>query len=107
MGQREITRMMKKEYLNEKLVCKVTFVLPEAIQAESAYLVGDFNNWNPVNAAMQKQTDGHFSITLNLDKGREYQFRYLVNSNEWHNDWTADKYVSNPFNGDNSVVMIQ
>jgi 1,4-alpha-glucan branching enzyme len=69
--------MLTKEYLKEKPVCKVTFSLPEAIQADSAQLLGDFNNWNPANAAMKKQTDGHFTITLDLDKGREYQFRYL------------------------------
>ena len=99
--------MLTKEYLKEKPVCKVTFSLPESIQAESVQLVGDFNNWNPANAAMKKQKDGHFTITLDLDKGREYQFRYLVNNTEWHNEWTADKYVANPFNEDNSVVMIQ
>jgi 1,4-alpha-glucan branching enzyme len=99
--------MLKKDYLKGKPVCKVTFVLPEAIQAESVQLVGDFNDWNPVDTAMKKQKDGRFTITLDLDQGREYQFRYLVNSSEWHNEWAADKYVSNPFNGDNSVVMIQ
>lgn len=99
--------MLTKEYLKEKPVCKVTFILPEAIQAKSAQLVGDFNNWNPANAVMKKQKDGHFAITLDLDKGREYQFRYLVNGTEWHNEWAADNYVANPFSGDNSVVMIQ
>ena len=99
--------MLKKEYLKGKNVCKVTFILPEAIQAESAQLVGDFNNWDPRNAVMKKQPDGHFVITLDLDKGCEYQFRYLVNAQEWHNEWTADKYVANPFNSDNSVIMIQ
>ena len=99
--------MLTKEYLKEKPICKVTFSLPESIQAESAQLVGDFNNWNPANAAMKKQKDGHFTITLDLDKGHEYQFRYLVNNTEWHNEWAADKYVVNPFNEDNSVVMIQ
>jgi hypothetical protein len=31
----------------------------------------------------------------------------LVNGAEWHNDWQADKYVPNPFSGDNSVVITQ
>jgi 1,4-alpha-glucan branching enzyme len=99
--------MLTKEYLKEKPVCKVTFTLPQAVEAESVHLIGDFNNWNPAKAAMKKHKEGHFTLTLNLDKGREYQFRYLVNNTEWHNDWAADKYVANPFNGDNSVVMIK
>jgi hypothetical protein len=54
---------------------------------------------------MKQGKDGRFSLTLELDKEREYQFRYLVNGTEWHNDWEADKYVPNPFSGDNSVVV--
>jgi hypothetical protein len=43
--------------------------------------------------------------TLELEAGREYQYRYLLNGNEWHNDWHADRYVSNAYGGDNSVVI--
>jgi 1,4-alpha-glucan branching enzyme len=96
--------MLKKQFLKTKPVCKVTFTLPEAIKAETAYLVGDFNNWDEKATQMKKTKNGQFSTTLELDKGREYQFRYLVNGTEWHNDWHADKYMPNPFSGDNSVV---
>jgi 1,4-alpha-glucan branching enzyme len=97
--------MLKKQPLKSKPVCKVTFTLPEAVKAETAYLVGDFNNWDERATPMKKaKKAGPFSVTLELDKGREYQFRYLVNNTEWHNDWHADKYVPNPFSGDNSVV---
>lgn len=96
--------MLKKEYPKSKAVCKVTFYTPAAIEAETIHLVGDFNEWDEQNQPMQKLKDGRFKLTLELEKGREYQFRYLVNSNEWHNDWEADKYVPNPFSGDNSVV---
>lgn len=95
--------MLKKQTLKTKPVCKVTFTLPEQIKAETAFLVGDFNNWDEKATPMKKQKSG-FTITLELEKGKEYQFRYLVNGTEWHNDWDADKYVPNPFSGDNSVV---
>jgi 1,4-alpha-glucan branching enzyme len=97
--------MLKKQSLKTKPVVKVTFTLPDSIKAENAYLVGDFNDWDEKATQMKKQKkNGQFSITLELEKGREYQFRYLVNESEWHNDWNADKYVPNPFSGDNSVV---
>ena len=97
--------MLKKQTLKSKPVCKVTFTLPEAIKAESAYLVGDFNNWDEKATQMKlTKKSGQFNITLELETGREYQFRYLVNGTEWHNDWHADKCVPNPFSGDNSVV---
>lgn len=97
--------MLKKEYPKRKSVCKVTFYTPAEIKAETIHLVGDFNDWNEQSIPMQKLKDGRFKATLELEKGREYQFRYLVDSTEWHNDWEADKYVPNPFSGDNSVVI--
>jgi 1,4-alpha-glucan branching enzyme len=96
--------MMEKKYFKTKATCKVTFSLPSAVQGETVHLVGDFNNWDEKATPMKKQKDGSFAVTLELEKGREYQFRYLVNATEWHNDWQADKYVPNPFSGDNSVV---
>lgn len=96
--------MLKKQYLKSKPVCKVTFYTPAAIEAESVYLVGDFNDWDEEATPMTPLKDGRFKVTLNLDIGEQYQFRYLVDKAEWHNDWEADKYVPNPFSGDNSVV---
>lgn len=86
-------------------VVKVTFSLPSEVEADTACLVGDFNDWDENGLPMQQNSDGSFSVTLALEKGREYQFRYLVNGHQWHNDWQADSYVSNPFGGDNSVVI--
>ncbi|MCC6803885.1 MAG: isoamylase early set domain-containing protein [Anaerolineae bacterium] len=97
--------MLKKQFLKTKEAVKVTFSLPEAVQGETVFLVGDFNNWDESATQMKKQKDGSFSVTLNLEKDHEYQFRYLVNGTEWHNDWEADKYVPNPYSGDNSVVV--
>ena len=97
--------MLNKQYLKTKPVCKVTFTLPEQLKAENAYLVGDFNNWDEKATPMKRvKKNAQFTVTLELEKGREYQFRYLVNGTDWHNDWNADKYVPNPFSGDNSVV---
>ena len=97
--------MLKKQFLKTKGAVKVTFSLPEAVQGETVFLVGDFNNWDEAATQMKRQKNGSFTVTLNLDKDREYQFRYLVNGTEWHNDWEADKYVPNPYSGDNSVVV--
>ncbi|MCB9453372.1 MAG: isoamylase early set domain-containing protein [Anaerolineaceae bacterium] len=98
--------MLKKQVLKTKPVTKVTFELPEAVKAETAYLVGDFNDWDETATPMNRLKSGRFTVTLELESGKEYQFRYLVNGTEWHNDWHADKYVPNPFSGDNSVVSV-
>jgi 1,4-alpha-glucan branching enzyme len=96
--------MLKKEYPKNKPVCKVAFTLPETIKAENARLVGDFNNWDANKTTMKKVAGGRFTVTLELKKGCEYQFRYLINGSEWYNDPQADKYVASPFGTDNSVV---
>jgi 1,4-alpha-glucan branching enzyme len=96
--------MLKKQPLKSKPICKVTFYSPAQVEAETVHLVGDFNEWNETSLPMKPLKDGRFTLVLDLEAGKEYQFRYLVNGTEWHNDWEADKYAPNPFSGDNSVV---
>jgi 1,4-alpha-glucan branching enzyme len=95
--------MLKKDAASKGKFIKVTFYTHKLPEVETVYLVGDFNNWNETSHAMDKLKDGRFKLVVKLDTGREYQFRYLVDG-DWHNDWEADKYVPNPFSGDNSVV---
>ena len=96
--------MLTKKFLKGKAVCKVTFQLPQDIEAKQASVAGDFNNWDP-SAEPLKKSKGVWKTTVDLDQGREYQFRYFVNGSEWHNDEAADKYVPNNVAGDNSVVV--
>ena len=83
----------------------VRFELPPAIWADSVCLVGNFNNWNETSQPMTRgRDDPGWYIVLELDRDREYEFRYLVNGHDWHNDWKADGYAPNPYGGTNSVV---
>jgi 1,4-alpha-glucan branching enzyme len=83
----------------------VTFQLPGSIWAETVHLAGDFNGWNRHSHPLTRSyANDCWEITLELDAGRAYQFRYLVNRTHWQNDWNADRYVPNPFGGDNSVL---
>jgi 1,4-alpha-glucan branching enzyme len=99
--------MLEKKYLKTKSVCEVTFSIDANVQGDTVYLVGDFNNWDEAATPMKKQKDGSFKTTLKLDRNVEYQFRYLVDGSVWHNDWHADKYIPNPYSGDNSVVVVE
>ena len=97
--------MIHKETVPGGKKVQVTFELPSSIWAERVNLVGDFNDWDTTKHEMrQARNDGNWRITLVLPTGREYQFRYLVNGRDWHNDWHADKYASNRYGTDNSVV---
>ena len=42
-------------------------------------------------------------MTVSLNAGRAYRFRYLLGQ-RWDNDWAADAYQPNDFGGDDSVV---
>lgn len=97
--------MLKKKYLSNGTVCKVTFILPNEVKARSAFVVGEFNNWDKDVNPMEQAKDGSWKLELKMEAGKEFQFRYLVNGNEWHNDWEADKYVMHPYGGENSVVV--
>lgn len=96
--------MIKKKFFKTKPTCRVTFELPKTIEAKAANLVGEFNDWDTV-ATPLKKVKSVWKATLELEQGREYQFRYLINGSEWHNDDEADAYVSNNVDGDNSVVV--
>ncbi|MBN2298235.1 MAG: isoamylase early set domain-containing protein [Deltaproteobacteria bacterium] len=100
---------IKKQYLKSKPVCKVTFTLNKHMtgSAGRVFLVGEFNDWDTQALPMKPVKDGVFNLTVNLEKGHEYQFRYLLDGDTWENDDCADKYVRTPFgDSDNSVVIV-
>ena len=100
---------LSKKFLKTKPVCKVTFRIPDEMGNgfDSAFVVGEFNDWSPLAAPMKKLKGGGFSATLDLDVGREYEFRYLLGNGAWQNDPEADSYVWSEYaGGDNSVVSL-
>mgnify|MGYP001125295371 FL=1 len=97
--------MIKKELAEKKGRVLVTFELPSGMWAERVNLVGEFNDWDTRAAPMTRdRTDADWKATIELEAGRRYRFRYLVDGKEWLNDWHADDYVENPHGSDDSVV---
>lgn len=106
-GNKDATAM-KKQYVKSKSTCKVTFRLPRdaAPDARSVTIVGDFNNWNVTQTPMKRLKSGDFTLTLELPCDREYNFRYLIDSNRWEKDWFADKHIPGESDVEDSVVVI-
>ena len=99
--------MIKKQFLKSKPVCKATFTLPveAAPEATDVKIVGEFNEWSIEDGVkMKKQKNGIFKAVVELETGKEYQFRYLIDNEEWENDWEADAYVATPYGSENSIV---
>jgi len=101
---------IKKQILKSKPVGKITFSLTkeETSNAEKVQLLGEFNEWNVKKAIeLTKLKNGSFKTTLDLPTGKEYQFKYLINSSLWINDSEADKYVNSGVGAEeNSVVVL-
>jgi len=81
----------------------VTFTLDEQVGAGSAVICGDWNDWSADRHVMVRG-EGGFHLSVELEAGRSYRFRYLLDGVRWENDWAADDYVPNEFGGDDSVV---
>jgi 1,4-alpha-glucan branching enzyme len=100
---------ISKKYLKKKPICKVTFNLPakSVKAAKKVAIVGEFNNWDPKEAPMRKLKDGTFTRTLDLEVGKEYQFRYLINESVWYNDVEADRFAPTGVSlEENSIVVV-
>jgi len=98
---------IKKVFSKTKPVCKVSFSLDinEINKAEKVAVLGDFNNWNLAEALeLKKSKDGIFKGSIDLPVGKEYEFRYLLDTNNWMNDQEADSFVANVFGAENSVI---
>jgi 1,4-alpha-glucan branching enzyme len=94
--------MIKSRGSNGKAT--VTFTLDPRVNATRASVCGDFNQWSETSHEMRRGEDGGFTLTLELEPGRSYRFRYLLDGDRWENDWAADAYVPNDFGADDSLV---
>ena len=83
---------------------RVTFTVDPRAGAQTAAVCGEWNDWSAGAGLMHRDAEGGFSLTVDLDPGRAYRFRYLLDGDRWDNDWAADAYVRNGFAGDDSVV---
>ncbi|MEI6683834.1 MAG: isoamylase early set domain-containing protein [Bacteroidota bacterium] len=99
---------IEKKVLKTKPACKVKFSLSgdQYKSASSVLLMGDFNNWQMGETPLKKAKTGVWSVTLELETGTEYQFRYLIDGTIWENEPEADKYVSSGLGSENSVLAL-
>ena len=98
--------MLKKNYSKTRKFCRVTFRLPADTTADSAAVLGDFNDWNPDVHPMKKLKKGGFSVTVSLQAPARYRFRYLLDGARWENDPDGDGYEPNAFGTEDSVLEV-
>jgi hypothetical protein len=91
----------------EAATVDVTFTLPSEVGAGDVLLCGDFNGWTAGGTPLRRGSDGAWQVTVPLEPGNSYHFRYLLDGQRWENAWQADRYEPNPFGSDNSVVIVE
>ncbi len=75
-------------------------------RAHTVQIAGDFNNWKPEDAPMQKVGDsGVWQTQMKLPAGR-YRYRLVVDG-QWQQDPYNELTELNPFGGFNSVLEIK
>ncbi|SHH56867.1 isoamylase early set domain-containing protein [Thermosipho atlanticus] len=72
--------------------------------AEQVYLAGNFNNWSPTSLPM-KNVNGIWMISLELQPG-EYQYKFVVNGEQWIEDPDAPSFVDDGFGGKNGAFLL-
>ncbi|MDR0304127.1 MAG: hypothetical protein LBH98_05065 [Chitinispirillales bacterium] len=78
----------------------ITFTTPLKDGASQAILTGEWDNWEVW--VMKKNKNGTFSIKINIDLGKAYQFGYSIDG-RWNPD-TDLTLVASPFGTSNSVL---
>ena len=100
--------MITKNYTKTGKSCRVTFRHTPSEEVKQVRLLGEFNEWGSDSTdLLKKRKDGSFSLTLSINAGKEYRFRYLLDDNQWENDEQADDYVWNIFGTKDAVLSLE
>lgn len=99
---------IEKKLLKAKPLCKVKFSLSgdQYKSASSILLVGDFNNWQLGETPLKLAKTGVWSVSLELETCKKYQFRYLIDGTIWENDPKADMFIPSGLGSENSVLAL-
>lgn len=99
---------LTKKFSKDKTKCNVTFTLPVDMvqEGKEVVLLGEFNNWEPSEGIVLKAKKGAFQTKVNLETGKRYEFRYLIDGHIWMNDETSDEIVANAYGTHNSVIIL-
>jgi hypothetical protein len=74
-------------------------------EAEFVTIAGSFNNWNAEEIEMYPLEDGWWEGVLELGPG-VYEYKFVVNGEEWVTDPNAFAFVDDGFGGKNGVFEV-
>ena len=80
---------------------RLEFVKPDA---QSVFVAGSFNGWNPSKTPLSRTRDGKWVGELTGVSGR-HEYLFVVDG-QWLPDPNAPESVQNPYGGRNSVLVV-
>ena len=94
----------KRPSTNENTVI-VSFEIPGSVWADQIHLVGDLNDWDRKSLPLRLTRQDSWLVELELDRGGEYHFRYLVDGVHWRNERHADGHAPGSDGMSDTVVI--
>jgi 1,4-alpha-glucan branching enzyme len=83
---------------------KLTFTLSLQDTPHPVSVLGDFNRWDPHAHPLKKRSNGTRSVSVVVEGGGAYAFKYLADGGTWFNDIEADDFPANEYGEVNSLV---
>lgn len=98
---------IKKQFLKSKDAYKITWTINKSTagSAKKIHLAGDFNEWSEDDAEFTAMKNGSFKYVTELSKDSQYQFRYLIDGQQWVNEKDADGFVDNQISGEQNCLI--
>jgi 1,4-alpha-glucan branching enzyme len=97
--------MIHKRPSAEENMVIVTFEIPGSVWADQIHLVGDFNGWDRKSLPFRLTRQDNWQVELELEQGRKYHFRYLVDGADWRSDRHADGHAPGSDGMSDAVVI--
>lgn len=79
-----IVESTASEHASTRMVA-VAFSVPAAAGVDHAELVAEFVSWTPL--PMDRRPDGSHAITVWLEAGQTWRYRFLIDDERWIDDW--------------------
>ncbi|MBI5691088.1 MAG: glycogen-binding domain-containing protein [Verrucomicrobia bacterium] len=73
--------------------------------AREVFVAGTFNDWDPRETPLARDSFGDWAIELSLPPG-EHRYRLIVDG-EWRDDPSSQRVEANPFGGYDAVIFVQ
>jgi|GEM_PF-310674 len=105
-GQPEPVPVDEAEEATTARAVRVTFSWPAWVRARSVSVAGEFNDWSTERHPLTRTDSGMWEVTMDLEPGRAYRYKFFVDGERWEPDWLADDTVQNEFGTEDSVVVV-